>query len=186
MNTTRFVSRFFIGFLAVATIVLTGGCASSSRMVVPYDRPYQYDFWYLHAGSGYGHRPSVGGGCTTTRYDSAIPFTVAVPCAPSANGSTIPGAGLERSRYSLNQLKTKLAEAQMIDARHCAYSAAPDQRWSIYKCQDVVNELAFLQREMTKEERAVGAQCRRTLSERTGQQTIQTRECSETNYGSWR
>lgn len=180
MNTTRFVSRFFVGLLAVATLAL-GGCASRPTVHVPYDRPYQYDFWHLHAGSGYGHRPSVGGGCTTTRYDSAIPFTVAVPCAPSVNGSATSGAGLERSRYSLAQLTPKLAEMQMINVRHCAYGAAPDQRWPSWECAKVVNELAFLERELTKEKRAVDPQC--WYEEKNGKQT---RVCTELTYESWR
>ncbi|TXH00518.1 MAG: hypothetical protein E6R05_06950 [Candidatus Moraniibacteriota bacterium] len=179
MNTTRYF-RFIAGLLTAVIIALTGGCAGSPRMAVPYDRPYQYDYWHLHAGVGYGSR-AVAGGCTTTRYDSAIRFIVAVPCAPSVNGSAISGAGLERSRYSLTQLQPKLAETQMINSRHCAYAASPDQRWPSYECQKVVNELTFLEREITKEERATGAQCQ--YIERGG---IQSRECSELVTGPWR
>lgn len=180
MNTTRFVSRFFAGLLAVATLAL-GGCASRPTVHVPYDRPYQYiQYWHMEAGN-YGHRSSVGGGCTTTRYDSAIRFIVAVPCAPSANGSIIPGAGLERSRYSLNQLKLKLTEIELINNRHCAYAASPDQRWPSWECQKVVNEVAFLEREITKERRFADPQC--WWEEKHGKQT---RVCTEHTTGSWR
>lgn len=185
MNARFILSRVLFGLLAAATLVLTG-CAGSPRMAVPYDRPYQYDFWHLHASVGYGQRTVGGGGCITTRYDSAIPFTVAVPCAPSVNGATQPGQSLERSRYSLRQLEPKLTEVELIQKRHCAYSAAPDQHWPAYKCQTVVNEIAYLQGEITKEERAVGPKCRHGLSELTGRQVIRSKECDETEYGAWR
>lgn len=168
MNARLFVLAIIVG--------LTVGC-TSPRILVPYDRSYQY-MQYWHVQSGYQGQ-QVGGGCFSTRYDTAIPFTVAVPCE-SSGGTMGTGQG-PRSRYSLAQLRPKLVEMTAINQRHCAYSSAAEQRWSAYECQRVVNEIAFLQKEITKEERTAGPQCRYT--EVNGQQT---RVCSETEYGSWR
>ena len=169
MNARLFVLAIIVG--------LTAGC-TSPRILVPYDRSYQY-MQYWHVQSGYQGQ-QVGGGCFSTRYDTAIPFTVAVPCESSGGGTMSAGQG-PRSRYSLVQLRPKLVEMTAINQRHCAYSSVVEQRWPSYECQRVVNEIAFLQMEITKEERAVGPQCRFTLV--NGRQA---QDCSETEYGSWR
>ncbi len=170
----RFISRVLSSLLMAATFLVLGGCASRPPVYVPSDRSYQHiQYWH-----GYGNQ-RVGGGCFSTRYDTAIPFTVAVPCQSSTND--VATGQTSRSRYSLSQLKPKLSEMTKISQKHCSYSAAPEHRWPSYECQKVVDEIAFLEREITKEERATLAQCQ--YQERGG---VQSRQCSETVVAPWR
>lgn len=235
MNARLFVvSRALSGLFVVAITLLASGCATP--LYVPSETA-RYGGYTTTGSYGYGQLPPrevvrrdpATGGCIATRYDTAIPFSVAVPCVQPADANrgqpySSPGGNYERSRYDLsilqgmlvtaNQQLAEVCDPKTINSRAAAEAlvtsaivgaigrtsqavvgGAAVGTLSGYArggaaCQRTVDWHHELLLELSKEVRyqreVVGPKCRHGLSERTGQQTIRSKECDETEYGSWR
>ncbi len=157
---TRYITRFG-GLIGVVVVFFSAGCASVQGLYIPYDRPY--------LGHGYGFQ--------NQGHSRAYSGRTEVYVWGGGRGGT-PGV---RSEYTLEQLRPQLARATEQFRLHCEYGVPTERRWPRWHCQNVVHEIAYLQKEVAKEERAVGPQCSYTK-----EQGVENERCQETVYGPWR
>lgn len=220
MNARSVTFRVLSGLLVAISFFILPGCATRGDvMYIPSESRYATQGLSPISPSGVvvTRGPT---GCIATRYDTAVPSSVAVPCVARTDSSTLFQSGLhERSRYERSVLDGLLVQAHQqlqevctpvtVNARlaaealvtgvtagaiarsnRAAATGASVGALSGFgrggrHCQEAVDWHHRLLLELSKELRyqreVVGPKCQN--AERGGRQS---RECSETTYGSWR